>query len=108
MVALDNLTRDIQRLDTVGIDSTLRQPFGIGDLLRLSIEDLDEVTSDNLTLLLRVRDSCQVGKELLTGIHTNHVQAQYLIIVEHLLELVLAKHAMVDEDTGEVLAYRLV
>ena len=46
VVALDDLARDVQRLDTVRVDGTLRQPLGIGDLLRLGIEHLHEVAAD--------------------------------------------------------------
>ena len=65
MMTLDHLTRDIQTLDTVWIDSTLSQPLGTSLLLCLSIEHLYEVATDNLTLLLWVCYTSQVGKELL-------------------------------------------
>ena len=45
-----------------------------------------------------------VGKELLAGIDANDVQAQHLVVVHDLLELVLTQHAVVDEDAGEVRA----
>ena len=65
MVTLDDLTRDVERLDAVRIDGTLRQPLGISNLLSLSIEHLHEVATDNLALLLWVGNTCQVAKELL-------------------------------------------
>ena len=108
MMALNYLTCDIQRLDTVGIDGTLPQPLRIRDLLSLSVEHLDEVTTDDLTLLFRIRNTGQVGKELLAGIHTDHVKTQHFIVVHYLCELVLAKHAMIHEDTSEVLSNGLV
>ena len=104
VMALDDLARDVQRLDTVWIDGTLRQPLGIGDLLRLGIEHLHEVAADDLTLLLRLIDTSQVSEELLAGIDTDHVEAQYFIVVHHLTELVLTEHTVIDEDTGEAVA----
>ena len=108
MVALDDLTRDVQRLDTVGIDGALCQPFGIGNLLGFGIEHLDEVATYNLTLLLWVSDTCEVAKELFAGIDANDVQTQTTVVVHHLCELVLAQHAMINEDTGEAVADGLV
>ena len=108
VVALDDLTRDVERLDAVGINGALSEPTGIGNLTSLSIEHLDEVAADNLTLLLRVGNACQVAKELLGGIDTNHVQTKHFVVVHDLLELVLAQHAVVDEDTGEALTNGLV
>ena len=103
MVALDDLTGNVQRLDSVRIDSALCQPLGIGNLLSLSIEHLDKIATDNLTLLLRVGNASQVAKELLAGINANHVQPQTTVVVHHLLELVLAQHTVIDEDTRQVL-----
>ena len=74
VVTLDDLTRDVERLNAVGIDGALGQPFSIGNLTSLCIEHLDEVATNNLTLLLRVGNACQVAKELLRGIDTNDVQ----------------------------------
>ena len=108
MVTLDHLTRDIQRLDTVGIDRTLSQPFGIRDLLRLGIENLHEITTNNLAFLFWICHTCEVGKELRTGIHADHVQTQHLIVVHHLTELVLTEHAVIHEDTRQITAYRTV
>ena len=104
VMALDDLTRDVERLDAVGVDGTLCQPTGIGNLLGLSIKHFDKVATDNLTLLLRIGDSGQIGEELLAGIDTNDIQTQTAVVVHHLGELVLTQHAMIDEDTGEAVA----
>ena len=90
VMRLDDLARDIERLDAVGINSALSQPLGILDLLGFSVEYLDEVASDDLTLLLGVTHTCQVGKELLRSIHTNYIEAETLIVVHHIAELVLS------------------
>ena len=65
MVALDDLTRDVQRLDAVGIDSTLSEPTGIGNILGFGVKDLNEVTTNDLTFLLRFGDTSEVTEELL-------------------------------------------
>ena len=102
MMALDHLAGDVQRLDTVGIDRALSQPFGIGNLLGLGIEYLDEVATDDLSLLLWIGHASQIGKELCAGIHTDHVQAQHLVILHDLSKLVLTEHTMIHEDTCQV------
>ena len=108
MVTLDHLTRDIQRLDTVGINRALCQPFGIGNLLGLSIENLHEITTNNFALLLRISHTLKVTKELLTGIHTDYIESQHLIVVHHLTELILTEHTVIHEDACQVTAYRTV
>ena len=108
VVALDDLARDVERLDAVGIDGALSEPFGVGNLLGLGIEHFDEVATDDLTFLFGFGNACEVGKELLAGIDANDVQAQHLVVVHDLLELVLAQHAVVDEDTRQAIADGLV
>ena len=108
MMALDGLSRNIQALDTVGINRSLRQPLGIGYFPSFRIEHLHEVAADNLTLLLRIGHSLQILEELRTGIHANHVQPQTLVVVQHILELVLTQHPVVYEDTGQILTDSLV
>ena len=49
VMALNHLTRDVQALDAVRIDGTLGKPLGTCLLLSLSIENLHEVATDNLT-----------------------------------------------------------
>ena len=64
-MALDDLTSDVERLDTVRIDSALCKPLGTSLFLSLSVEHLNEVTAYNLTLLLRIGYTSQVVEELL-------------------------------------------
>ena len=75
MMAFDDLTSNVQRLNSVGIDSALSKPFGIGNLLGFGIEHFHEITTDNLTFLFWIGDTCQVGKEFLRGIDSYHIQA---------------------------------
>ena len=100
MMALNNLTRNVERLDAVRIDGALSQPLCIGNLLCLSIEDLHKITANNLTLLLRVGHAGKITEETLRGIHAYDIQSKHLVVVHHLLEFVLAQHAVVYKDTG--------
>ena len=79
------------------------KPLSILNLLCLCIEHFHEVASDNLTLLLWVRDACEVSKEFLTGIYTYHIKSETLVIFHHITELILAKHTMIYEDTCEMI-----
>ena len=107
VMALDNLSCDIERLDTVRIDSTLSKPLDLtfsilafcNDALCLGIEHLYEVATYNLSFLLWLAHSCKVTKELVTGIHADNVESKALIVFHHIAELVLAQHSMVHEDT---------
>ena len=104
VVALDDLARDVETLDAVGIDRALGEPLRTRLLLGLGIEDLDEVAADDLALLLGVGDASEVGEELLGGIDTDDVETKTLVVLHNVAELILAEHAVIDEDAGEVLA----
>ncbi len=90
MMALYNHARDTKALYAVGIDSALRKPLGIGNLLCLSVEHLDEVASYNLTFLFGVGDSFEVFEELLRRIDTDNVKSESFVSLHNLLELVFA------------------
>ena len=72
--------------------------------LGLLVEHFHEIASNDFTLLLWIVHSCEVGEELLTGIDADDVKAEDLVILHHLLELVLAEHAVVYEDASESVA----
>ena len=65
MMTLDDLSCNIQTLNTVGVDGSLGKPLGIGDLLGLGIEHFHEITTDNLAFLLGITYTGEIGKELL-------------------------------------------
>ena len=107
-MALNGFPRDIQAFDAIRIDSPLRQPFRIGNMLCLGVEDLYEIATDELALLLGIRDSFQIRKELFAGIHADNVQAEIGIGIHYLMELVFAKHPVVDKNTSQILPDSLV
>ncbi len=78
VVALDDHACNAQALYAVWVNRSLSQPFGIGYLLRLSIEDLYKVAADNLAFLLRVGYPLQVLEELFRSVHTYNVQPRPL------------------------------
>ena len=90
MVALDDRTRDAERLDDVGIDGALTEPLDVLELVRLLIEDLDEAAADDLALLLGVGDALQGAEELVPSIDSDDVQPQVLVVAQDALELALA------------------
>ena len=94
------------RLDYVGIQRALHQPFdlalGLLDAEGFLLEHFDEFIADDLALLLRVTDAREFLHEPVGRVHGLQFKvqlvAQYLL---HLLEFVLAQHAVVHEDTGQ-------
>ena len=80
------------------------KPFGIGNLLSFGIKHLNEVATDDFALLFGIGNACQISKELLAGIYTNHIQAKHLVVFHHLRELIFAEHTMIDKDTGQLIA----
>ena len=110
VVRLDGGRGSVDRagLNDVGINRTLCQPLHILDLLRLLVEDLHEVASDDFALGLGVGHARQVAEELRPGLDPLDVEPHVLVGCQHLLELVLAQQARVDEDAIEVVADGLV
>ena len=91
MVALDDRTRDAERLDDIRVDRTLTEPLDIGELVRLLIEDLDEAPTDDLTLLLGIGDALECREELLPSIHTDDIEPKVFVVTEDILILVLTQ-----------------
>ena len=58
-MALDDRTRDAEGLDDVGINRPLTKPLNVLELVSFFVEDLDEATADDLTLLFGVRDTLE-------------------------------------------------
>ena len=54
VVALDDLARDVERLDAVGVNRALRQPLRVGDFVGLFVEYFHEVATDDFALLFGV------------------------------------------------------
>ena len=103
VMALDNRSGDRKRLNAIRIDSTLCQPLYIFYLMGFFIKHINKSLSYNLAFSFRLGHSCQLRKEFGTCVHAYYVQSQTLIIVQHILELILTQHAMIHEDTSQVL-----
>ena len=52
------------------------QPLGIGALLGLTLEDLDEFATDDFPLGLWVGDSAELAHELLGSVHMHHARME--------------------------------
>src|SRR5690606_42022761 len=66
------------RLDHVGVDRALRQPFGVGELAGFLIEDLDEQVADDLALGLGVADPFERLEIAVGGIDPDYLDAHVL------------------------------
>ena len=108
VVALDYLACYVERLDAVRVDGALSEPLGILNLLSLGIEHLDEVAANDLALLLGLGYALEVAQELVAGVDAYHIEAKALIVLHNIGKLILAQHAVVNEDTSELVAYSTV
>ena len=108
VVALDDHARNAEALYAVGVYRALGEPFGVSYLLCLGVEHFYEVAAYYLALLLWVAHSFQVLEELVAGVYADDVEAEALVCVHYLLELVLAQHAVVDEDARKIGTYGAV
>ena len=59
VVTLDDRTRDAEGLDDVRINGPLTKPLDILELVSFFVEDLDEATTDDLTLLFGISDTLE-------------------------------------------------
>ena len=84
------------------------QPAGIGYLLGLRFEHINEALTDNLALLFGLAHPGQLAIELVAGIHTDNIQPQTFVILHHMLKLILAEQAMIHKDTSKPVADSLV
>ena len=108
------------RLDDIRIDRALRQELdaitGIctvsaltGQLLRLFIEDLDEETSDDLALGLRVRNAFELAKETLSGINPDHAHTEVARKnIHHGIAFAISEQTVINEYAHKLIANRLV
>ena len=71
--------------------------------MRLFVEHVHECCSNNLTFLLGIFDTCQTGKEKISRIHTDHVQAEFLVILKYIREFVFPQQTIVHENTSQIL-----
>ncbi len=93
------------RLDDVAVEGALHEELLVPQLGRLGVERVDELGADDLALLLRVGDAGELRQELLlrAHVHERHVEVMAEGLL-HLLALVHAQHAVVDEHAGEAVA----
>ena len=105
MVGLNRLDRLGARLDDVGIDGPLSQELDAVQLAGLLLEDSDELSADDLPLLLRIRNSGQLVQEAIHSVHRDEVGVH--LVLEHLddlLRLALAEQTVVHVNADELLA----
>ena len=109
VVALDGLagTFDARRLDNVGIERALHQPFHAAGFFRnargLVVEDGDELRANALAFGLGINNAGQLIEEAFAGVNGDDFQAQLVAqIFLHILEFVLAQDAVIDKDAGEL------
>ena len=86
------------RLDDIGVDRPLSQPFYIGELHRFAVEYFDEVAADDLALLFGICRSGQIGEKLVSCPDTDNVQSKRFFV------LVFAQQSGIYEDTDQLLA----
>ena len=104
VVGFDDLTRVVDRLNNIWVDSTLTQPFCIRYLLCFLIEYLDKIATNNLSFLLWVSHTRKIAIETSLRIHAYHIETKALIVAEHIFELIFAKQSVINKDTCELTA----
>ena len=99
------MSLDTVALEDVRVDGSLTKESDILKLCSLLIENFDELTADDLSLLLRIADPCQLVKEAVCSIYINEVGSE--LVAENfddLLALALTHKTMVDMNACQLLA----
>ena len=97
------------RLDHVRVERALDEEADVAELPRLLLEDADELLADDLPLLLGVGHAGEPREEALLRLHVDERDVEVAAEgLDHLLGLVLAQQAVVDEDARELVADGLV
>ena len=97
------------RLDHVGVERPLDEEPNVAELARLLLEDADELLADPAPLLLGLGDPLQARQEALLGVDVHERDVEVAAEgLGHLLRLVGAHEAVIDEDARELVADGLV
>ena len=109
MVCLDGRRAGRPRLDYVRVQRALHQIAGVADRADRLLEDTDERLADDPPLLLRIGDTGQQLEEAILRLDMDEIdlemRAKGLL---DLLRLPCSEQPVVDEDTGQPIADRLV
>jgi hypothetical protein len=99
-----------KRLNHVGVKSSLEKEVDVStgllhDTVGLTLEDLNEEVSNDLTLLLRLLNTLEAGQELSAGVNNGKVDSEVLGqgLVDG-LTLVETHDTVVDEDSVETVS----
>ena len=104
---LDDSTLADTGFHDIRIDRALGKIVHMSDLLCLCFKDIDELSADDLALLLRIRYTLQLLIEVILCIDTDEVEFIRSFRSEHLLHfisLVLAQKTMIHKHAGQLLA----
>ena len=96
---------DRAAFEDVRVDGTLREELDALKIARFFFKHADELGADDLALLFRVADACELIKEAVHRIHIDevrvHLSAEH---GDHLLRFALAQKAVVHMYADELLA----
>src|SRR5581483_1328159 len=97
------------RFDHVRVERPLHEPADVAEPARLLLEDADELTADDLALLLRLLDAGEQLEEPLLRLNVDEGDVEVAPEgLDDLLGLVLPEQPVVDEDARELVADGLV
>ena len=89
----------------IGIDGSLGQEGDAVLLAGFFFKNTDELSADDLTLLLRIADAGQLVEEAVHGVHVHQVGVHLVAEnFDHLFGLALAEQAVVDVNADQVTA----
>ena len=107
MVALDDGSVASTGLDDIGVNGALSQEVHSANLLGLFLKDADKLLTDDLTLVLGLFHTSQLGQEAGLSVHPDEVHSPLGESGLHLVALILTHEAVVHEHTGELTAHSL-
>ena len=110
MMALDGGTRaGTAGFDDIGINGPLDKVIHMADLFGFFLKDADEFLTNDLPLFFRIADAFQFAQEALLCIDADNIHIEvFLEDFFHRIAFIFAEQAVIDKNTGELLAHSLV
>ncbi len=110
VMGLDDCTLANAGFYNIRINGSLGKEIHFADLLCFFFKDIDELSADDLSLLLRVRNTLELFIEVILGIDSDKVELIGTIGAKDCFDFIafiFAQQAVVHKDTGQLLAYCL-
>src|SRR6185503_4786558 len=76
----DRRSTKTDRLDNVGVESALNEPFDVTDVVSFSLKDINEFCADRFSFLFRIGNTSKHIVKLTRRVGTAHIQMKVVVV----------------------------